>query len=83
MADRAPTFEVVPKGTESTVCKGHKKPGGTCRAVLYFIERPRKGKPGMARIPIHCDVAGGVTPDAMTDGRGVNHFTDCPDVGNF
>lgn len=81
---RAPRWEIVPKGTPMSVCQGHKKPGGTCHAVIYWIERPRAGgKPGTARVPVDCDVEGGVTPDSLTDGVGVSHFATCPDAKNF
>jgi hypothetical protein len=83
MSERAIRWEAVPKGTRATVCTGHRKPGGTCRAQIYWIERPRVGKPGTARVPVDCDVPGGSTPDAMNGGRGVSHFTTCPDAGNF
>lgn len=76
-------WETVPKGTRAATCQGHRKAGGTCRATIYWIERPRVGKPGTARIPVDCDVDGGATPDSMNDGKGVSHFTTCPDAKNF
>lgn len=83
MAEREIAWETVPKGTQPATCGGHKKPGGSCRAEIYWIERPRKGKPGTARVPVDCDVPGGVTPDDMVDGKGVSHFTTCKDARNF
>lgn len=83
MAERAVVFEIVPKGTEPSTCKGHTKLGGTCSAEIYWIERPRKGKPGTARVPVDCEVEGGEAPDAFTEGKGVSHFSTCPDARNF
>ena len=76
-------FIAVPKGTRPARCRG-----ANCGATIYYVERPkmRKGEPvpgQTARIPVHCDVDGGATPDDVTDGRGVNHFTDCVDAGRF
>lgn len=83
MTERQIQWETVPKGTEAATCRGHKRPGGTCKATIYYVERPRKGKPGTARVPVDCSVPGGSTPDSLSDGKGVNHFTNCPDAGNF
>lgn len=76
-------WEIVPKGTKPSVCTGHRKPGGSCRAEIYWIERPRVGKPGTARVPVDCDVEGGQAPDSLSEGRGVSHFTTCVDVREF
>lgn len=76
--DRPLQWETVPKGTRSARCSGE-----TCRRVIYWIERPRRGKPGTARVPVDCDVDGGSAPDSMSDGRGVNHFQMCIDAVDF
>lgn len=76
-------WEVVPRGTKEAVCNGHRKEGGSCRAPIYWIERPRVGKPGIARVPVDCDVAGGSAPDSMSEGRGVIHYQTCPDARLF
>jgi hypothetical protein len=77
-------WEIVPKGTQASICSGHRKPGGSCKARIFWIERPRAGKkPGMARVPVDCDVQDGSEPDSLSDGRGVNHFTTCIDVAEF
>lgn len=73
-------WETVPTGTPKAGCTGHRKPGGTCRATIYWIERPRVGKPGVARVPVDCDVEGGSSPDSLSDGKGVSHFTTCVDA---
>lgn len=78
-----PEFITVPKGSKASRCRGN-----TCGAAIYWVERPkmRKGQPvpgQTARVPVHCDVEGGSTPDDLSEGRGVNHFTDCPDAGSF
>jgi hypothetical protein len=54
-----------------------------CYAHVYWIERPRSGKPGTYRMPVDCDVVGAAHPDSLTDGRGVNHFTTCPNANDF
>ena len=73
----------VPAGTKPARCRGE-----SCGETIYYVERPkmRKGQPvpgQTSRIPVHCDVSGGSTPDSLTDGKGVNHFTDCVDAGEF
>jgi len=89
-ATREQVFYVVPAGTPKSQCNGE-----TCHAVIYWITNPRTGRP----MPIDCDVEGGEEPselhdpkqiDAFSqstlsnrDGRGVSHFTTCPDVGQF
>lgn len=72
MTERPLQWETVPKGTRSSTCRGE-----GCGRQIYWIERPRKGKPGTARVPVDCDVAGGSAPDSITDGRGINHFQNC------
>lgn len=76
-------FITVPAGSRPTRCRG-----ASCGATIYYVERPkmRKGQPvpgQTARIPVHCDVPGGATPDSLSEGRGVSHFTDCPDASRF
>jgi len=73
-----PQWETVPKGTNASRCRGE-----TCGREVYWIERPRKSKPGTARIPVDCDVEGGSSPDSLQDGRGVSHFQTCPDRDAF
>ncbi len=81
---RPAKFRIVPKGTPASTCTGHRKPGGSCTAEIYWIDRPRDGgRAGMVREPIDCDVEGGVTPDSLTDGLGVTHFSTCVDASNF
>jgi hypothetical protein len=84
-----PKFYDVPAGTPSAQCNG-----SACRAVIYWITNPASGRP----LPVGCDFDGGEAPsetrdkgqlDAFAgsafvhDGRGVSHFTTCPDVGQF
>lgn len=78
MTERAPQWEVVPKGTRKSVCRGT-----GCGAEIYWIERPRRGKPGTARVPVDCDVMGGSAPDSMQDGKGVNHYQACVAAREF
>lgn len=78
MAERALQWEDVPKGTRSSRCSSP-----DCGKQIYWIERPRKGKPGTARVPVDCDVAGGIAPDSMTPGRGLNHFQTCVAAEDF
>lgn len=89
MTTRGPEFIAVPAGTRRSQCNGP-----TCRAVIYFVEHPRTGRPH----PVDCDVEGGEHPsepvdprqlslDGETvrehDGRGVSHFATCPDADHF
>lgn len=67
------TYYGVPAGTRASQCNGR-----TCRAVIFWIEKP-DGK----RMPVDCDVQDGEEPTAEDAGRGVSHFTTCPDVGQF
>lgn len=82
-------FHTVPAGTKPSQCNG-----STCRATIYWIRTPE----GRA-IPIDCDVEGGEPPSDTNDrnqldafsggsafvfeGRGVSHFTTCPDADEF
>lgn len=71
-------FYEVPVGTPSRPCNGR-----TCKATIYMIDRP-SGK----QMPVHCDVEGGNRPSLESEilshtGLGVNHYTDCPDAGQF
>lgn len=84
--ERPKVWETVPKGTEPSTCTGHKKAGGTCTAEIFWIERPstaKNSKKKTVRVPVDCDVEGGEHPDSFTPGRGVNHYTTCPDAGKF
>jgi hypothetical protein len=88
---RAPAWLTVPAGTRPTECRGR-----TCRALIYWIEHPRTGKPH----PVDCDVPGGEEPSRHSfsteqgnvfsgefekahDGRGLSHFASCPDAKAF
>lgn len=83
-----PRWETVPKGTAPSICTGHRKPGGSCRSEVFWIERAkiRKGKPvpgATVRVPVNCDVPGGQRPDSMQEGKGLTHYADCPDAEQF
>jgi hypothetical protein len=71
-------WETVPAGARSSQCRGE-----GCGKTVFWIERPRKGKLGTARVPVDCDVPGGVSPDSLTPGRGVNHFQTCVAAEDF
>ncbi len=62
----------VPAGTKPERCKGK-----ICRGRLYWITSPNTG----AKLPIDC--APGIAPTADRAGRGVSHFTTCPDARQF
>lgn len=80
----ATRWETVPAGTQASVCTGHRRPGGTCSAEIFWIERPPVGAPRLtARVPVDCSVPGGQTPDSLSAGKGVSHFTTCPDAREF
>lgn len=84
-----PKFFTVPAGTPSRLCKGP-----TCGQRVYWIQTP-KGR----RMPVDCDVDGGVRPTALHDprqldafgtevvvrhdGRGRSHFETCKDAAKF
>lgn len=86
----AANFYTVPAGTPKAQCRGE-----TCHAVIYWIKSPSTGR----MIPVDCDVEGGEEPSeradprqldvfgsrpiAQHDGRGVLHFTTCPDAEQF
>lgn len=76
--NRPVEFITVPAGTPEAKCRA-----SSCRAPIYWIERPRKGKPGTARIPVDCSVVGGRLPDGLSSGLGVNHFTTCTAADQF
>jgi hypothetical protein len=69
-----PKFYTVPAGTRAAECNGK-----TCRATIYWVENPETSR----RLPVDCDVNDSEEPTARDDGRGVSHFTTCPDVGQF
>lgn len=82
MADekKAPQFFDVPAGTPARECEG-------CKATIYWIVTS-SGK----RMPVDCDVDGGVRPhringvlggEEKVGGRGVSHFATCPMAGSF
>lgn len=87
---RAAKFFTVPAGTRPAQCNG-----STCRATIYWIQNPATGR----MLPVDVDVEGGQEPSAHVrdpkqqslfgdtiehyNGRGVSHFTTCPDVGEF
>jgi hypothetical protein len=86
---KGPRLYVVPAGSRKGVCSGIH-----CGAPIYWIKSPNSGRP----MPISVDVEGGRVPseradprqlDAFSqgkgnvDGRGVSHFTVCPDADRF
>lgn len=78
MADDYIRWEIVPKGTSPSTCKGE-----DCGAMIYWVERQRMGKKGMVRVPVDCSVEGGAEPDSLQPGKGVLHFRTCPNAGEF
>lgn len=79
-APKAPQCFAVPAGTPARECQG-------CKATIYRIETDA-GK----RMPISCDVEGGVRPHRVSGslggvervaGIGISHFVDCPMAGAF
>jgi len=71
-------WEIVPKGTPRSRCRSPE-----CGKDIYWIERPRKNKPGTARVPVDCDVPGGEFPDSFSAGKGVSHFKTCVAANEF
>lgn len=85
----AEQFFVIPAGQRPSRCTGE-----TCSATIYWARNPKTGR----AVPVDCSVPGGRTPsetamhdqlDAFAgvadvhDGRGVSHFTTCPDADQF
>lgn len=84
---RAAQFFTVPAGTRASQCTGP-----SCTATIYWI-RTTRGR----RMPVDCDVEGGMRPSskqdprqldafgagARQDGRGRSHFETCPDAARF
>lgn len=64
---------VIPKGAREARC-----PRG-CGAPIFWVEVKRGVK--TTRIPVDSSGADGQEPDSMCEGRGVNHFTLCPESG--
>lgn len=84
-AKAPPAFLIVPAGTVSARCWG-KHRGGTCEKGIYWITYTRRGTGGEERViksPIDCSVDGGLVPTASQPGRGVSHYTTCPDTALF
>jgi hypothetical protein len=79
-----PAMYDVPAGTISTRCSAHKR-GGTCAAEVYWISYNRPAVKGSVTVrqPIDCSGAGGFPPTATQKGRGVSHYTTCPDRDLF
>ncbi len=91
---RAIEYITVPSGTPVAECRGHRQPGGSCRAPIYWIERVSTSKktPGkIVRVPVDCDYDEQCErprePEGPGDegmhGLGVNHYQTCPDAGKF
>lgn len=88
------TFHTVAAGTLPGTCKGLAM-GGCCTASIYWAKNEASGR----RMPIDCDVEGGVRPSsyandptqqglfgdepAAHDGRGISHFFTCVDADLF
>jgi hypothetical protein len=70
---RTITWYDIPAGTKPAECKG-------CSAEIYFI--PSTVSPGIS-IPISVEPDGAFGPTETEPGRGVSHFTDCPNAGQF
>lgn len=69
----------VPAGTQPSPCRGR-----TCGRMIYWVERPSAGDPRKTvRIPVDCDERGGQHPDSLQPGRGISHFRNCPNAGDF
>lgn len=67
---KAPKFYPIYAGARRATCTGP-----TCGGVVYWDAR--------YKFPISADVVGGIHPTRDTDGEGVSHFTNCPDVRSF
>ena len=79
----------IAAGTKPTRCNGP-----SCGAEIYFVRNPVSGR----MTPGSCDVDGAERPSdtkdpsqldafagevTIRDGKGVSHFTNCPDAGIF
>ena len=78
----------VPSGTRPAECQGLKR-GGSCRATVYWIERPSRNKKTpekIVRIPVDCEYdeqCERPDVDRAGDGLGVSHYVSCPDANRF
>lgn len=82
----------VPAGTRIAECNGHRRPGGSCRAPIFWIERASTSKktPGkLVKIPVDCDYDEQCRRPLEAshgfegDGVGANHYQTCPDANKF
>jgi len=82
MTTRSLQWEDVPAGSSSSTCRGK-----GCGALIFWVERPGKSKPGVpvktVRVPVDCSVHGGRAPTADVNGKGINHFQSCPAANRF
>jgi hypothetical protein len=76
----------VPAGTPPAECMGARR-GGSCTAVIFWIERASRNKKTpdrIVRIPVDCDADDQCyAPTANEAGLGISHYTTCPDAGKF
>lgn len=61
----------IPPATPPGTCRG-------CAEVIYWTVSD-KG----SRVPVSIQTDGGQAPTATEPGRGVNHFTNCPQASQF
>lgn len=69
VAPDAKDFYDVPAGAAEKPCRLK-----DCERTFFWIDSPKN--PGK-RIPVDCDVEGGVRPTATEPGRGISHFKTC------
>lgn len=76
----------VPAGRSPSECNG-KRRGGSCTAVIFWIERQSKNKKTperTVRIPVDCEYDEQChAPTATEPGLGANHYQTCADAGKF
>ncbi len=86
---RTPVFYTVPAGTRPSTCRGPR-----CGAPMFWVRDAGRAVPVDCAVPggrapsesKHRDQADLFAPGGLADvhdGRGVSHFTTCPDVGMF
>lgn len=84
-------FLTVPAGTRPSVCRGP-----TCGATMFWVSIRNRAVPVHCDVEggvrpssrVIDPLQGGLFassegPEASHDGRGVNHFEDCPDAEHF
>lgn len=61
----------IPAGTGASQCS-------SCRQTIFWAPHPSTGK----KHPVSIECGFGRAPSNVADGRGVSHFSDCPNAND-